>query len=153
MVGPDRLAGRLRSRLGEAKIFWHAAGFGQDEDIAAERCEHFGTVTMEAMAAVSVPVVIRKGGQPEVVEHGVSGFLWDTVGEIEASTRLLIDDDELRQGMSAATVVRAQHFSRATFESEMLRRVTSYWEIMVWRRPIGEHSTKPGSNDLVSDLP
>jgi glycosyltransferase involved in cell wall biosynthesis len=115
---------RLRALYGEAKIFWHAAGLGQDEDAAPEQCEHFGKVTVEAMAGACVPVVIRKGGQPEIVEHGVSGFLWNTIDELEAYTRLLMDDDGLRQRMSAAAVVRAQRFSHATYENEMLRRIT-----------------------------
>jgi glycosyltransferase involved in cell wall biosynthesis len=116
---------RLRTLYGEAEIFWHAAGLGQDEAIAPERCEHFGMVTVEAMAAACVPVVIRKGGQPEIVEHGVSGFLWNTLDELQAYTRLLMANDELRQRMSAAAVIRAQRFSQARFETDMVRRMTS----------------------------
>ncbi len=35
-----------------------------------------GMTTPEAMSAGCVPVVIRKGGQPEIVRHGLDGFLW-----------------------------------------------------------------------------
>jgi glycosyltransferase involved in cell wall biosynthesis len=87
-VLPNLERERLLDLYGEAKVFWHAAGLGEDEEARPEWTEHFGIVTVEAMAAGCVPVVIRKGGQPEIVEHGVSGFLWDTLGELKESTRL-----------------------------------------------------------------
>jgi glycosyltransferase involved in cell wall biosynthesis len=59
---------------GKASIFWHAAGFGNNEELTPELSEHFGIATVDAMMCGCVPVVIRKGAQPEIVEHGVSGF-------------------------------------------------------------------------------
>ena len=79
-----------------AKVFWHAAGYGESEQ-RPEMFEHFGIVTVEAMAAGCVPVVINKGGQSEIVRHGVSGFLWDTFDELKEYTLLLARDDGLRK--------------------------------------------------------
>ena len=105
----------LRGVYGRAKIFWHATGLDEDESSRPEFAEHFGIVTVEAMSAGCVPVVIRKGAQPEIVEHGVSGFLWDTLEEAKEFTRLLAHDDELRQRMAKAAVERSYRFSRAAF--------------------------------------
>ena len=98
-----------------ASIFWHASGYGEDQNVEPVLVEHFGISTVEAMAAGCVPVVINKGGQPEIVEHGVSGFVWETLDELQNYTNKLISDDDLRLQMSAAARERAQMFSREMF--------------------------------------
>ena len=105
---------RLKKLFEQAKIFWHAAGYGESEE-RPEMFEHFGIVTAEAMAAGCVPVVINKGGQSEIVRHGVSGFLWDTLDELKEYTSLLARDERLRTEMSEQARRRAQLFSREVF--------------------------------------
>src|SRR5262249_18016059 len=61
---------KLNGLYEEASIFWHA-GYGVDENCKPLLAEHFGIVTVEAMAAGCVPVVVNKGGQPEIIQHGV----------------------------------------------------------------------------------
>jgi glycosyltransferase involved in cell wall biosynthesis len=75
--------------------------------------------TAEAMAAGCVPVVVNKGGQREIVEHGTTGFLWNTLDELKRFTRVLIDDAVLRERMSCAARQRAQRFSRRRFVQQM----------------------------------
>jgi glycosyltransferase involved in cell wall biosynthesis len=114
----------LRGLYERASIFWHAAGFGEDEASRPELAEHFGISTVEAMAAGCVPVVIRRGGQPEIVRHGVDGFLWDTLEELKGYTQTLAADDALRARMSGSARARSQLFSKeACVErySELLR--------------------------------
>ncbi|MCX7840964.1 MAG: glycosyltransferase, partial [Anaerolineae bacterium] len=65
----------------ESAIYWHACGFGEDEEREPIKFEHFGITTVEAMASGCVPVVINKGGQSEIVQHGRNGFLWNTLPE------------------------------------------------------------------------
>ncbi len=124
-VGGRALANLQRAELKQilerAKIFWHAAGYGEDEEKNPGSAEHFGQSTVEAMAAGCVPVVINRGGQPEIVEHGVSGFIWNTLEELEDYTRRLVDDDALRQKMAAAARARATIFSRAAFAERFLQ--------------------------------
>jgi N-acetyl-alpha-D-glucosaminyl L-malate synthase BshA len=61
--------------------------------------ESFGLAALEAMACEVVPIATRAGGVPEVIEHGVSGFLAD-VGDVETMARyasdLLGDESRLR---------------------------------------------------------
>ena len=104
----------LKRYFEQAKLFWHAAGYGED-DHRPEMFEHFGIVTVEAMAAGCVPVVINKGGQSEIVRHGVSGFLWDTFDELKQYTSLLTRDEALRKRMADEARRRAQLFSREVF--------------------------------------
>ena len=105
----------LKALYEHAKIFWHACGYTYDEKRYPELMEHFGIVTAEAMAAGCVPVVINKGGQPEIVQHGVSGFVWNTLDELKGYTTLLARNEDLRQRMSEAARERAQIFSKECF--------------------------------------
>ena len=86
----------LRRQYNEAKIFWHAAGYGVDEAKHPERMEHFGMSTVEAMSARCLPIVINKGGQKEIVFHGESGYLWNTVDELIDVTLKMMTNAGLR---------------------------------------------------------
>jgi glycosyltransferase involved in cell wall biosynthesis len=107
----------LRGLYERGQIFWHATGFDNDEQLTPELMEHFGIVTVEAMSAGCVPVVINRGGQAEIVEHGVSGFLWNTFDELASYTNRLIQDADLRARMSAAARLRSRNFDRSRFIS------------------------------------
>jgi glycosyltransferase involved in cell wall biosynthesis len=105
----------LKTLYQRSKIFWYGAGLGEDERDHPELLEHFGIVTVEAMAAGCVPVVINKGGQPEIVRHGIDGFVWNTPAELIELTMRLAADEGLRLRMSRAARERASAFSRETF--------------------------------------
>jgi glycosyltransferase involved in cell wall biosynthesis len=66
--------------------------------------ESFGLAALEAMAC-EVPVVAsRVGGLPEVIEHGVTGFL-HAPGDLESmaeSALRLLTDEALHQRVGAA---------------------------------------------------
>jgi glycosyltransferase involved in cell wall biosynthesis len=106
---------------GRAKIFWHAAGYGEDQQAHPELQEHFGITTVEAMAAGCVPVVVNRGGQPEIVQHGVNGFLWNSLEELKDYTLQLIQDESLRARMSESARVRAHVFSGRNFVNDFLK--------------------------------
>jgi glycosyltransferase involved in cell wall biosynthesis len=102
---------RLKMLMARSKIFWHAAGLTVDEEREPHLCEHFGIVTVEAMAAGNVPVVIGRGGQREIVQDGIDGFLCATLDEMVLRTQQLLDDHELWRRMSANARQRAAEFS------------------------------------------
>ena len=124
--------GELKSLFERASIFWHAAGYGEDQNIRPIFVEHFGISTVEAMAAGCVPVVINKGGQPEIVEHGVNGFVWETLDELRDYTTRLIDDDALRAKMSEAARKRAQVFSSESFVANFVGRLLGKSPSRTW---------------------
>jgi glycosyltransferase involved in cell wall biosynthesis len=112
----------LQQLYSHAKIFWHAAGFGEDEVRRPDCMEHFGIATVEAMAAGCVPVVVGKGGQREVVQAGMNGLYWSTCDELAQQTRDLIRDDTRLAALRANAQARSQDFGMAAFE-RMLERV------------------------------
>lgn len=99
----------------KAKIYWHASGFEEDLQKHPERAEHFGISTVEAMGAGAVPVVIRAGGQREIVDDGENGFLWNTIEECIEETKKLILDDVLREKMAKKAREKASVFSKELF--------------------------------------
>ncbi len=75
--------------------------------------ESFGLAALEAMACEVVPIATRAGGLPEVVEHGVTGFLAD-VGDVDTMARYAIDllgDESALRAMGK----RARDGARARF--------------------------------------
>jgi glycosyltransferase involved in cell wall biosynthesis len=98
-----------------AKIYWHAAGFGEDLKKHPERAEHFGITTVEAMSAGAVPVVINAGGQKEIVQEAESGFLWNTTDELISKTKSLVTDGRLWQQLSTGAINRAGYYERDKF--------------------------------------
>jgi N-acetyl-alpha-D-glucosaminyl L-malate synthase BshA len=72
--------------------------------------ESFGLAALEAMAC-EVPVVAsRVGGLPEVIEHGVSGYLHapDALDEMAASALSLLTDGALHERISKAACRRVR---------------------------------------------
>jgi glycosyltransferase involved in cell wall biosynthesis len=104
----------------ESSLFWHAKGFGEDAENHPQEFEHFGIATVEAMAAGSVPLVYRGGGQVEIVRHGADGLLWGTADELIAQSEELIRDARRRERLARSARERADHFSGKAFESRFL---------------------------------
>ena len=109
----------VESTLATASVYWHGGGFGEDSELHPERFEHFGIAVVEAMAAGAVPVVFAAAGPAEIVRHGVDGFHWRTVHELQTLTRQLMNDAELRQQMSVAAQLRAAEFSVDVFNGRI----------------------------------
>lgn len=78
----------LQDLYHQAKIYWHAAGYGVDETKNPELTEHFGISTVEAISAGCLPLVIPYGGQREIVTD--PNFQWETVDELIAKTLALV---------------------------------------------------------------
>jgi glycosyltransferase involved in cell wall biosynthesis len=49
--------------------------------------EPFGLTVIEAMAAGTPVVTLRRGAMPELVEHGVTGFVCDSEEEMAGAVR------------------------------------------------------------------
>ena len=83
----------LKKLYGQAKIFWHAAGYGVNESKHPEKVEHFGITTVEAMAAGCWPLVYSAGGQKEIFSSFVDKdiVLWKGKDELLKKTMKVIN--------------------------------------------------------------
>ena len=117
--GPDlAVAQRWARELGIANLV-HAVGAQEevvpllsiaDVFLLPSAQESFGLAALEAMAC-EVPVIAsRVGGLPEVIEHGISGFLHplDAEDEMAASAVALLTDPDRHREVAQAACRRVQ---------------------------------------------
>ncbi|MGA8594256.1 MAG: N-acetyl-alpha-D-glucosaminyl L-malate synthase BshA [Bryobacteraceae bacterium] len=117
--GPDRGPAEQLSR--ELKVEEHVRFLGKQDHVERliprmhalhlpSETEAFGLAALEAMACGVPPVATNTGGLPDLITHGVDGFM-EPVGDIEAQAGRLIQlltDDALRAGISAAARENAE---------------------------------------------
>ena len=104
--------------LGKSKINWHARGYNE---ISPNEYENFGITTVEAMAAGCVPIVINKGAQPEIVEHGKNGYVWNKPDELIKYIQGLIDSESKMKKLSKAAMEKSKKYSAKLFEKKLTK--------------------------------
>ena len=126
--GPDRDA--AEREVDRLKLRDRVRFIGKVEDVATVLrwahlfllptvSESFGLAALEALAT-GVPVIgARSGGLPEVVEHGVSGYLAEpgAVDDMAAGALALLQDNARYEAASAAARARATMFDEKTVVS------------------------------------
>ena len=108
----------------QAKIYWHATGYGLDEDQEASAMEHFGIAPIEAMAAYEAPVLINKGGHKEILGETLTDNLWQEQEQAIDLTLNLIADQKLWQNTVFEARKRAETFNRQRFEQVLFKMVS-----------------------------
>lgn len=114
---------KLNKLYQEASIYWHATGLG-DTTNNPLKVEHFGISTVEAMSYGAIPVVINKGGQPEVLGDELTALLWNSIDEGIATTLKIMTSTQAETKKLAK-----QAFERASFFGE--KRFTATLEKMI----------------------
>lgn len=110
---------QLRNLYAKSKIYWHGAGFGDDLLKHPERAEHFGITTIEAMSFGCIPIVINAGGQKEIIDNRVNGFLWNTIPELVDITHKVARSKELFEDISKESIASSKQFSKERFCQEL----------------------------------
>lgn len=118
---PDVSFADLKKLYGHASIYWHAAGLGEEEPT---KMEHFGITVVEAMSAGCVPIVISKGGLPEIVVNKKNGYLFETTQELQKLTLDLISDQKLMRSLSQKASIRSKMFSKEEFNQKIVKIVS-----------------------------
>lgn len=113
----------LKDLFGKAKIFWSASGFGVNEVKNPQAVEHFGMTLVEAMSAGCVPIVANVGGHKEIVENGISGFLWDNMNDLVKTTKRLTSERGLINRISNESKNRSKVFSSKVFKEKICKEI------------------------------
>lgn len=110
---------KLRELYGKAKIYWHAAGFGEDLEKYPEKAEHFGITTVEAMASGCIPLVFKAGGQLEIVDDKKNGFFWKTKEELISLTEKILKNYSNYKDVAENAIKKSRFFSKEVFEKRL----------------------------------
>lgn len=105
----------LQKLYQKSKIYWHAAGFGEDLEKYPEKAEHFGVSTIEAMANEAVPVVFQAGGQAEIITDGQNGYTWKTEEELMSHTVNLLVNNVLRIQLAQSARISSAYYTPDIF--------------------------------------
>lgn len=108
----------LLSLYAQAEIYWHATGYGLDEDENVEGVEHMGITPLEAMAAGCVVMCHNSGGPRRTIQSGINGFLYDTIEQLVGQTAALTQPHKAAVTESAQEYVKT-NFSRTVFEKKV----------------------------------
>jgi len=98
--------------LSRSRIYWHAAGFGINEEREPVRMEHFGIAPVEAIAAGCVPLLYAGGGLPEIIDKVGLKRDQHTFRTIE---ELVVKTESLIRGGEPLGRVNVDRFSASEF--------------------------------------
>lgn len=105
----------LASLYGQAKLFWHATGYGRVNN-QPEKAEHFGMTTIEAMSYGCVPLVYSDGGQKEIVKENF-GLLWTGLDQLVKLSSSLMNSPERLQKMANTAVEASKLYDAENFRA------------------------------------
>lgn len=122
--GPDRSALERRFTGLDARFIGYlkgeelaAAYASADGFVYASETETMGNVVLEAMAAGSAVVAPRAGGIPNLLHHGITGFLYEprNVTEVVQHIRTVLDEPnrKARIGQSAREAVEKGNWEQS----------------------------------------
>ncbi len=112
----------LKEFYAKSKIYWHAKGYRVEESREPWKTEHFGITPVEAMAAGCVPIVVNKGGLPEIVRRGV-GEKWETINELKQKTKKIIKKPKKFKKYSQLAVKHSINFSKSKFCNNLVKLI------------------------------
>ena len=139
--GPDRGPAQRLAR--ELRVERHVTFMGKQDHVERifpsmhvllmpSEMESFGLAALEGMACGVPPVATHVGGVPELITHGVDGFL-EPVGDIAAQAarvvELLTDDELYRKMAEAARQTAVERFAT----SLIIPQYEGYYEETVAR--------------------
>jgi glycosyltransferase involved in cell wall biosynthesis len=117
---PDVPRDQLLRLYDQASLYWHAAGYGLDDNGDPEAREHFGMTVAEAMGHGAVPLVFAAGGVGEVVVDGRDGMHWASVDQLANLSLRLIRDQGERGRLARAAREAAGRFARPVFKRRVI---------------------------------
>jgi phosphatidylinositol alpha 1,6-mannosyltransferase len=147
LVGDGPLRDELQSALPNAHFAGHQVGeslsrwyASADVFVFPSTTETFGNVVAEAQASAVPPVVVDRGGPPELVEPGATGWIarGNDPADLAARVEHLLRDSAARERMGQAAQEAA---AERDWEAINARLLASYREVV--RRASGTGGSPP----------
>ncbi len=106
-----------------SRIYWHATGFGENENKEPIKMEHFGISPIEAMSAGCIPVLYKAGGLPETVYNlgGDERYLFTSINDLKSKTLLVIDNINEIFLTNERQQIMENLYSLQSFKNQLIR--------------------------------
>lgn len=101
----------------KSKIYWHAAGYGENLEIYPQRAEHFGIAVVEAMASGAIPLIFKGGGLTEIIRD--DQLLWQTLPELEQKTKWVINNKQWVSSKLKTLLDQAREYNYQEFINKL----------------------------------
>ena len=112
---------KLLNLYSKADIYWHAAGFGADEDLEPHKFEHFGIAPLEAMSYGALPLVYKIGGPADnLASVNDYNFTYKDSNELVKKTLKISGLDEIEKNkLRSSTIKQSNNFSEKAFRENL----------------------------------
>lgn len=107
----------------KSKIYWHAAGYGINQNKYPIKLEHFGITPVEAMSAGCIPVVFNGGGLPEILNTlGLKNkiHVFSSITQLAIRTNFLISQNKISDSMFNSKHLE-KYFGQYTFKNNFTK--------------------------------
>jgi glycosyltransferase involved in cell wall biosynthesis len=111
----------IESILRKSKVYWHAAGYGENPKKNPIKFEHFGISPVEAVSAGCIPVLFNGGGLTEIIEllgYDKGLHLFSTIDDLVEKTIKILTNRKL---ISLRTKTLDDNFSSSRFKERFMR--------------------------------
>lgn len=106
----------------KSKIYWHAAGFGENQGKNPIKFEHFGIAPVEAISAGCIPILYNGGGLPEIVnllQIDPQLHLFRTMEELISNTKKIMSTQKPLYNIDQQ--ILGKKFSQKNFATEFMK--------------------------------
>ncbi|OGK16511.1 hypothetical protein A2690_04135 [Candidatus Roizmanbacteria bacterium RIFCSPHIGHO2_01_FULL_39_12b] len=115
---PNAASQVMIRKLNEASVYWHAAGYGLDEENDPDAVEHFGISPLQGLSRGCIVFAYNAGGQKDIIESGVNGFLYESVEELVKKTIEIVNNENEMQKIQKQGLKTAKKFNYSSFKND-----------------------------------
>lgn len=112
----------------KSKIYWHATGYGENEDYHPVRFEHFGIAPIEALSAMCIPILFNGGGLKEIISVcnlNTDKNLFNNINQLVENTIYFQQDQNRKLNWEYIFKQADKYYSLEAFKSNFLKLLSS----------------------------
>lgn len=116
---------KVEGILLKSKIYWHATGYGENENKRPIKFEHFGIAPIEGISAGCIPILYNGGGLKEIVDSLKIGdyALFTSEKELVENTKKVIQKKKSGYEVEMLLQTIKRKYSREAFKRKFIKEI------------------------------